>query len=86
MSIPELVIREIRARAVVAPLPRPIRTASQPGGLQRPNGPDRRDRTLCAPPVRRACRKTRQSAVGKPAQQGRSLQPQEMSPDTLTAE
>jgi mandelate racemase len=28
MSIPELVIREIRARPVVAPLPRPIRTAS----------------------------------------------------------
>src|SRR5260370_14773529 len=28
MSIPDLVIREIRARPVVAPLPRPIRTAS----------------------------------------------------------
>ena len=28
MSIPNLVIREIRARPVVAPLPRPIRTAS----------------------------------------------------------
>ena len=28
MSIPELLIREIRARPVVAPLPRPIRTAS----------------------------------------------------------
>src|SRR5260221_11628056 len=28
MSIPALVIREIRARAVVAPLPRPIKTAS----------------------------------------------------------
>jgi mandelate racemase len=28
MSIPELVIREIRALPVVAPLPRPIRTAS----------------------------------------------------------
>ena len=28
MSIPELVIRKIRAGAVVAPLPRPIRTAS----------------------------------------------------------
>ena len=28
MSIPELLIREIRARSVVAPLPRPIRTAS----------------------------------------------------------
>ena len=28
MSIPDLVIREIRARSVVAPLPRPIRTAS----------------------------------------------------------
>jgi mandelate racemase len=28
MSIPELVIREIRARPVLAPLPRPIRTAS----------------------------------------------------------
>src|SRR5260370_9820418 len=31
MSIPELLIREIRARPVVAPLPRPIRTAS--GGV-----------------------------------------------------
>src|SRR5260370_36904407 len=28
MSIPDLMIREIRARPVVAPLPRPIRTAS----------------------------------------------------------
>ena len=28
MSIPDLVIREIRVRPVVAPLPRPIRTAS----------------------------------------------------------
>src|SRR5258708_13088187 len=28
MRIPDLVIREIRARPVVAPLPRPIRTAS----------------------------------------------------------
>ena len=28
MSIPDLVIREIRARPVVVPLPRPIRTAS----------------------------------------------------------
>jgi mandelate racemase len=28
MSIPDLTIREIRARPVVAPLPRPIRTAS----------------------------------------------------------
>ena len=28
MSIPELVIRKIRAGPVVAPLPRPIRTAS----------------------------------------------------------
>src|SRR5260370_2872411 len=28
MSIPDLAIREIRARPVVAPLPRPIRTAS----------------------------------------------------------
>src|SRR5260370_4193756 len=28
MSMPDLVIREIRARPVVAPLPRPIRTAS----------------------------------------------------------
>jgi mandelate racemase len=28
MSIPDLVIREIQARPVVAPLPRPIRTAS----------------------------------------------------------
>jgi hypothetical protein len=28
MNIPDLVIREIRARPVVAPLPRPIRTAS----------------------------------------------------------
>src|SRR4051794_27745153 len=28
MSIPELLIREIRARPVVAPLPRPMRTAS----------------------------------------------------------
>src|SRR5216684_1603836 len=28
MSVPDLVIREIRARPVVAPLPRPIRTAS----------------------------------------------------------
>ncbi len=28
MSIPDLLIREIRARPVVAPLPRPIRTAS----------------------------------------------------------
>src|SRR5260370_3759223 len=28
MSMPDLAIREIRARPVVAPLPRPIRTAS----------------------------------------------------------
>ena len=28
MSMPELLIREVRARPVVAPLPRPIRTAS----------------------------------------------------------
>ena len=28
MSIPDLVIRELRVRPVVAPLPRPIRTAS----------------------------------------------------------
>src|ERR1700687_5329982 len=28
MSIPDLIIREIRARPVIAPLPRPIRTAS----------------------------------------------------------
>jgi mandelate racemase len=28
MSIPDLAIREIRARPVVVPLPRPIRTAS----------------------------------------------------------
>src|SRR5258708_35367043 len=28
MRIPDLVIREIRARPVVAPLPRPVRTAS----------------------------------------------------------
>jgi hypothetical protein len=34
MSIPDLVIREIRARPVVAPLPRPIRTAS--GDARRP--------------------------------------------------
>ena len=36
MSIPELVIREIRARPVVAPLPRPIRTASGKRGQALP--------------------------------------------------
>jgi hypothetical protein len=33
MNIPDLVIREIRARPVVAPLPRPIRTAMDEQGL-----------------------------------------------------